>query len=289
MPCSNAKGEVSLQGRATRGFSVDARMLAEPSRIRKQPAGAAGLSPLPGSCQSPRDRQKGTQMPITTCIFDAYGTLFDVAAAARAAASEPGRESFARHWPAIAEKWRLKQLQYTWLRAVMGEHVGFWQVTQDGLDWALEAEGLSGDADLRERLLQLYWELEAYPEVPAMLAALKEAGKDTAILSNGAPDMLDGAVKSAGIGALLDDVLSVESVGIFKPARVVYDLVGQRFGCAPEEVLFVSSNGWDACAAAGYGFNTVWVNRASDPVDRLPAAPDRQLTDLSGIPALARG
>jgi len=228
-------------------------------------------------------------MPITTCIFDAYGTLFDVAAAARSAASEPGRETFARHWPAIAEKWRLKQLQYTWLRAVMGEHVGFWQVTQDGLDWALEAEGLGDDTDLRERLLQLYWELEAFPEVPAMLAALKEAGKDTAILSNGAPDMLDGAVKSAGIGALLDDVLSVESVGIFKPARVVYDLVGQRFGCAPEEVLFVSSNGWDACAAASYGFNTVWVNRAGDPVDRLPAAPDRQLTDLSGIPDLARG
>lgn len=228
-------------------------------------------------------------MPITTCIFDAYGTLFDVAAAARSAASEPGRETFAHHWPAIAEKWRLKQLQYTWLRAVMGEHVGFWQVTQDGLDWALEAEGLGDDTELRERLLQLYWELEAYPEVPAMLTALKEAGKDTAILSNGAPDMLDGAVKSAGIGALLDDVLSVESVGIFKPARVVYDLVGQRFGCAPEEVLFVSSNGWDACAAAGYGFNTVWVNRAGDPVDRLPAAPDRQLTDLSGIPDLARG
>lgn len=228
-------------------------------------------------------------MPITTCIFDAYGTLFDVAAAARSAAAEPGREKFARHWPAIAEKWRLKQLQYTWLRAVTGAHVGFWQVTQDGLDWALEAEGLGDDTDLRERLLQLYWELEAYPEVPAMLAALKEAGKDTAILSNGAPDMLDGAVKSAGIGALLDDVLSVESVGIFKPARVVYDLVGQRFGCASEEVLFVSSNGWDACAAAGYGFNTVWVNRAGEPVDRLPAAPDRQLSDLSGIPDLARG
>jgi 2-haloacid dehalogenase len=228
-------------------------------------------------------------MPITTCIFDAYGTLFDVAAAARSAAAEPGRDTFARHWPAIAEKWRLKQLQYTWLRAVTGDHVGFWQVTQDGLDWALEAEGLAGDAELRERLLQLYWELDAYPEVPTMLAALKEAGKDTAILSNGAPDMLDGAVKSAGIGALLDDVLSVESVGIFKPARVVYDLVGQRFGCAPEEVLFVSSNGWDACAAAGYGFSTVWVNRAGDPVDRLPAAPDRQLTDLSGIPDLARG
>ncbi len=226
-------------------------------------------------------------MPITTCIFDAYGTLFDVAAAARGAAAEPGRETFARHWPAIAEKWRLKQLQYTWLRAVMGAHIGFWQVTQDGLDWALESEGLQDDTELRARLLQLYWELAAYPEVPAMLAALKDAGKQTAILSNGAPDMLDGAVRSAGIGDLLDDVLSVESIGIYKPARVVYDLVGQRFGCAPEEVLFVSSNGWDACAAAGYGFQTAWVNRAGDPVDRLPATPDRQLADLSGIPALA--
>lgn len=228
-------------------------------------------------------------MPITTCIFDAYGTLFDVAAAARAAATEPGRETFARHWPAIAEKWRLKQLQYTWLRAVMGAHIGFWQVTQDGLDWALESEGLQEDAGLRERLLQLYWELEAFAEVPDMLAALKADGVNTAILSNGAPDMLDGAVRSAGIGDVLDDVLSVESVGIYKPARVVYDLVGQRFGCAPEEVLFVSSNGWDACAAAGYGFRTVWVNRAGDPVDRLPAAPDRQLSDLSGIPGMVRG
>jgi 2-haloacid dehalogenase len=140
---------------------------------------------------------------------------------------------------------------------------------------------------LRERLLHLYRELAAFPEVPAMLAALRQAGKQTAILSNGAPDMLDDAVRSAGIGDLLDDVLSVESVGIYKPARVVYDLVGQRFGCAPEEVLFVSSNGWDACAAAGYGFHTAWVNRAGDPVDRLPAAPERQLPDLAGILPLA--
>ena len=226
-------------------------------------------------------------MPITTCIFDAYGTLFDVAAAARAVAAETGRETFARHWPAIAEKWRMKQLQYTWLRAVMGAHIGFWQVTQDGLDWALESEGLEGDTGLRERLLHLYRELAAFPEVPAMLAALRQAGKQTAILSNGAPDMLDDAVRSAGIGDLLDDVLSVESVGIYKPARVVYDLVGQRFGCAPEEVLFVSSNGWDACAAAGYGFHTAWVNRAGDPVDRLPATPERQLPDLAGILPLA--
>ena len=120
-----------------------------------------------------------------------------------------------------------------------------------------------------------------------MLAALKAAGKATAILSNGSPDMLDGAVRSAGIGALLDDVLSVESVGVFKPARVVYDLVGQRFGCAAEEVLFVSSNGWDAAAAADYGFATAWVNRAGEPMDRLPARPGRVLSDLAGIPELA--
>jgi 2-haloacid dehalogenase len=171
----------------------------------------------------------------------------------------------------------------------MGEHIGFWQVTRDGLDWALESEGLQDDSDLRDRLLQLYWELAAYPEAPDMLATLKSDGMNTAILSNGSPDMLDAAVRSAGIGALLDDVLSVESVGIFKPARVVYDLVGQRFGCPPEEVLFVSSNGWDVCAAAGYGFRTVWVNRAGDPVDRLPAAPEAQLSDLSGIPGLVGG
>jgi 2-haloacid dehalogenase len=226
-------------------------------------------------------------MPITTCIFDAYGTLFDVAAAARNAASEPGREAFATKWPAIANHWRLKQLQYTWLRAVMGTHTDFWEVTQNGLDWALEAEGLDGDDELRDRLLQLYWELDAYPEVPDMLKALKDNGKNTAILSNGSPDMLQGAVDSAGIGDVLDDVLSVESVGIFKPSSKVYDLVQARFECAREEVLFVSSNGWDAAGAAGYGFTTVWVNRSGEPMDRLPAKPGSVLTDLVRIPDLA--
>ena len=226
-------------------------------------------------------------MTIKTCIFDAYGTLFDVAAAARQAAEEPGHETFANHWPLIAAHWRQKQLQYTWLRAVMGQHPDFWTVTQDGLDWALEAEGLADDAALRERLLQLYRELAAYPEVPQMLKALKDNGKTTAILSNGAPEMLAAAVRSAGIGDRLDDVLSVESVGIFKPAREVYDMVGARFGCAREAVLFVSSNGWDAAAAAGYGFRTAWVNRAGEPMDRLPAKPDTVLDDLTGIPELA--
>jgi len=225
-------------------------------------------------------------MPITTCIFDAYGTLFDVAAAARSVAAEPGRDAFAEAWPRIAAHWRAKQLQYTWLRAVMNRYCDFWKVTQDGLDWALEAEGFD-DPDLRTRLLQLYRELAAYPEVPEMLQRLKARGLNTAILSNGAPSMLEAAVGSAGIGALLDDLLSVESVGIFKPAQVVYDMVGTRFGCTRDQVLFVSSNGWDAAAAADYGFVTAWVNRAGEPVDRLPDRPHHVLTDLVGIPELA--
>ncbi|WP_411975599.1 haloacid dehalogenase type II [Sulfitobacter faviae] len=226
-------------------------------------------------------------MPITTCVFDAYGTLFDVAAAAREAAAEPAFAAIAETWPELAEHWRLKQLQYSWLRAVTGAHDDFWQVTQEGLDWTLEKMNLADDPALRARLLALYWELRAYDEVPAMLRALKDGGLNTAILSNGAPAMLDGAVQSAGIGDLLDVSLSVESVGVFKPHASVYDLVGAHFGCAKDEVLFVSSNGWDAAAATGYGFTTAWVNRGGDPVDRLPWKPAHQLRELSGIPALA--
>lgn len=228
-------------------------------------------------------------MAITTCVFDAYGTLFDVAAAARQAASEPEHGALKDRWADVATHWRHKQLQYTWLRAVIDAHTDFWEVTQNGLDWALDATGLSGNPALRQRLLDLYWQLQAFAEVPAMLSALKAAGMQTAILSNGSPSMLDGAVQSAGLAAVLDDVLSVESVGVFKPDARVYDLVGARFGCRPDQVLFVSSNGWDAAAASGYGFTTAWVNRAGEPMDRLPWTPQHVLRDLTGIPALAAG
>ncbi len=225
-------------------------------------------------------------MTITTCIFDAYGTLFDVASAARRAAAEPGRQGLADLWPRLSEDWRAKQLQYTWLRAITNEHVPFWQVTCDALDWTLERHGLAGDPELRDRLLALYRELSAYPEVPDVLAALKDRGLGCAILSNGNPDMLAAAVDSAGISARLDAVLSVEDAGIFKPSSRVYDLVGQRFGCDRDEVLFVSSNGWDIAGAAGRGFVTAWVNRAGDPVDRLAHCPRHILDDLSTIPDL---
>ena len=227
-------------------------------------------------------------MAVTTCIFDAYGTLFDVAAAARTAAAEPGREVLAERWPQIAEAWRRKQLEYSWLRTITGEHVDFWQVTQDGLDWALEAEGLA-DAALRDRLLELYHELAAFPEVPQMLRRLRDDGRTCAILSNGAPGMLQAAVASAGLTDLLDDVLSVETVGVFKPDPRVYGMVGERFGCARDEVAFVSSNGWDAAGAAGYGFVAVWVDRRGEPVDRLPARPQHVLRDLARLPQLVAG
>jgi len=226
-------------------------------------------------------------MTITTCVFDAYGTLFDVGAAAREAAAQPGREKLAAKAGELAEHWRQKQLQYSWLRAVTGDYTSFWDVTENGLDWALEKTGLDGDLELREGLLALYWELSAYKEVPFMLAKLKAAGKKTAILSNGSPDMLAGAVDSAGIGIYLDKVISVEDVGIFKPAPQVYELVEQQMGCARDEVLFVSSNGWDAACATGFGFTTAWVNRAGDPMDRLPWTPAHSLSDLTTIPEIA--
>lgn len=226
-------------------------------------------------------------MAIKTCVFDAYGTLFDVAAAAREAASQPENEAIKDTWPVIARDWRLKQLQYTWLRAVMGHHCDFWDVTKDGLDWALAEQGLA-DARLRQVLLDLYWELSAYPEVPNMLATLKAKGYQTAILSNGSPKMLEAAVKSAGVADDLDVLLSVESVGIFKPDKRVYDLVGRKFGGTPDEVLFVSSNGWDAAAAVEYGFQTVWVNRSKEAMDRLPWRPQNVLFDLSSIPDIAK-
>ncbi|HSF62988.1 MAG TPA: haloacid dehalogenase type II [Paracoccaceae bacterium] len=224
-------------------------------------------------------------MPLTTVVFDAYGTLFDVAGAARAAAAQPGGEALAQVWPRLAEDWRRKQLEYTWQRAITGRHADFARVTADGLDWALEAAGLD-DPALRTRLLALYDELPAYPEVPGVLAALRARGLTTAILSNGSPAMLAAAVASARLGSLFDAILSVEEVGVFKPDARVYAMVGARLGCRAEDVLFVSANGWDAAGAAGFGFATAWVNRARAPMDRLPHRPGHVIPDLAALPAL---
>ncbi len=216
--------------------------------------------------------------PIDAIVFDAYGTLFDVnSAAARC------REALGAQADAFSATWRRKQLEYSWLRSLMGAHVDFWQLTAEALDYACERHAIA-DASLRERLLEIYRELSAYPEVAAMLRAIRGAGFKTAILSNGSPAMLQAAVAAADLATQFDQVLSVEAVGIFKPHPSVYQLAVDRLGVAAARICFVSSNGWDIAGAARFGFRAVWVNRAGEPRERLPAGPEIELGDLTELP-----
>ena len=217
---------------------------------------------------------------IRACVFDAYGTLFDYASAAARCRDVLGDKA-----DRLSGLWREKQLQYTWLRALQNRHADFWQVTGDALDFALETLAI-GDIALRGRLMNLYLTLEAFPEVPSMLERLKAAGLKTAILSNGSPDMLAAAVKNAKIGHLLDAVLSVEAVGVYKPHPKVYQLAGDRLGIETHAISFQSSNAWDAYAASAFGMRVVWCNRYSQRPERLPGKPDREIASLAELPAL---
>ena len=217
---------------------------------------------------------------IRACVFDAYGTLFDVASAALRCADE-----LAGMAPRLSMLWRDKQLQYTWLRAVQARHADFWQVTGDALDFALESLGLA-DPSLRERLMQLYLTLDAYPDAPAALRLLREAGLATAILSNGSPAMLAAVVRNAGLGDLFDHVLSVEEAGVYKPHERVYQLAVDRLAVPPQQIAFISSNGWDAWAGSAFGMRAIWCNRQSQTRERLPGAPDREIQFLSELPPL---
>ena len=217
---------------------------------------------------------------IKACVFDAYGTLFDVNGAAAACARDIGSR-----WPAFSDTWRQKQLAYTWLRSLMGRYADFWQVTGDALDFAMAAHGLT-DARLRQRLMELYLTLPAYPDVAAALSQLKDAGLRTAILSNGSPAMLKAAVDSAGIAGLLDALLSVDILGVYKPDPRVYRLATDLFGIASSEVCFQSSNAWDAHAAKAVGFRVVWCNRSGQTAERLPGPPDAEVKTLAELPAL---
>jgi 2-haloacid dehalogenase len=216
---------------------------------------------------------------IRACVFDAYGTLFDVHAAVRRLRPQIGAEA-----DALSQLWRSKQLEYTWLRALMGRHADFWQVTGDALDYALARTGV--DAAVHEPLLRAYLTLDAYAEVPDILRRLRAAGLKLAILSNGAPAMLAAAVESAGIGELLDAVLSVEEVGVFKPHPSVYRLAVDRLGVRADQIAFQSSNAWDVNGAACCGLRPVWINRSGAPAERLPGAAEHELRDLSGLPGL---
>jgi 2-haloacid dehalogenase len=217
---------------------------------------------------------------VQGCVFDAYGTLFDFAAAARNC-----RDVLGDDIDRLTALWRDKQLQYTWLRAAQGRHADFWQVTGDALDFALETLGLT-EPGLRDRLMSLYLTLDPFPEVSGVLARLKATGIRTAILSNGSPAMLDAAVKAAKLETLLDAVLSVEEVGVYKPHPRVYQLAVDRLGIPASAISFQSSNAWDAYAASAFGMQVVWCNRYGQRRERLPGSPDREIKSLAELPAL---
>ena len=217
---------------------------------------------------------------IKACVFDAYGTLFDVNSASRAA-----QDALGSRWQPLADLWRAKQLQYTWLRGLGGHHADFWQVTSDALSFALESLRID-DADLHRRLMSLYLSLDVFPDVKPTLERLKSGGLRLAILSNGTPAMLASAVEHSGIGPLLDAVLSVEDVGVFKPHPSVYRLASDRLQLAPDAICFLSSNGWDAFSAKAFGFQVVWCNRFGQAAERIPSPPDGEIADLSALPGI---
>src|SRR5215469_5922245 len=214
----------------------------------------------------------------SACVFDAYGTLFDYASAAQRCGDVLGGKL-----KALSSLWGEKQLQYTWLSAIQDKHADFWQVTSAALDYALKKLGLETPG-LRERLMDAYRTLDAFPEVPRVLRRLKKNGIKTAVLSNGSPEMLHAAISNAGIAELLDEVLSVEEVGVYKPHLKVYQLAVDRLGVQRQNIFYQSSNAWDAWAASAFGMRVVWCNRYSQLPERLPAHPDFQGASLADLP-----
>ena len=209
-------------------------------------------------------------------VFDAYGTLFDVHSvmeAARALTSDP---------QTFSTLWRQKQLEYTWLRSLMGRYEDFWVVTGQALRFALRRLGIAATEAQVASLMSAYLTLSTFPEVPTALQAL--AGRPLAILSNGSPLMLESAVRSSGLSGVFAHVLSVDAVRVYKPSPLVYELAPRALGLTAGEILFVSSNAWDVAGAAAFGFQTCWCNRANAPAEELGATPDYEVDRLDAIP-----
>lgn len=217
---------------------------------------------------------------VSACVFDAYGTLFDVASAVARSPHVPEDRR-----AALSALWRDKQLQYAWLRSLQGRYVDFEQVTADALDFAFESLGLE-PTGARGGLMALYFELDPFPEVPAVLGELKARGFRTAILSNGSPAMLERLLTRANLTGAFDLVLSVDAVGVFKTAPQVYSHALDALELPANEIAFMSSNGWDAYAASDFGMRVVWCNRTGAPRERLPGAPDAEIRTLAELPAL---
>jgi len=213
-------------------------------------------------------------------VFDAYGTLFDFNSAVGR-----HRERLGNVADQVSALWRTKQLEYTWLRSLMGKHAEFWQVTQDALDYALDAFAVT-DRNLRNDIINTYLELDCYPDVKGTLKKLKTGGLQLVILSNGTPAMLDAAVKSSGLTNLIDRILSVEEVGIYKPDQRVYRLATDRLNLQAKQIVFLSANAWDAVGAANAGLRVAWINRFGQRRERLPSQPDVEIKSLAELPTL---
>ncbi|MGH9040591.1 MAG: haloacid dehalogenase type II, partial [Acidimicrobiia bacterium] len=210
-------------------------------------------------------------------VFDLYGTLLEIASVGRAAAGvtdEPG---------AFVDLVRQKQIEYTWLRSLMGRYQDFWVVTGDALDYTLERRGVEVDPAGRERLLAAWLDVAPYPEVPDALARL--APRALAVLSNGSPSMLADGLAAGGLTKAITHVISVHALSTYKPHPTVYALAGRELGLPPERMLFVSSNPWDAAGARSFGLPVAWVNRAGAPFERLGVTPDLVVGDLSELVA----
>ena len=210
-------------------------------------------------------------------VFDAYGTLFDVHSAVRRHSDRIGPDG-----QLLSEIWRAKQLEYSWVRTLMGSYRDFWQLTEEALDFAF-AKVPSADPAFRQDLLDAYRAIDCYPEVPAVLKALKADGARLAILSNGSPAMLDAALRFTGLDEFFDAIFSVDAIGRFKTDPAVYDLVTTAWRLYPANVSFQSSNRWDIAGATRFGFRTVWINRSSQPDEYRDLAPALILPSLAGL------
>jgi 2-haloacid dehalogenase len=219
-------------------------------------------------------------MAVRAYIFDAYGTLFDVHAAIARHRDRIGADA-----DRVSDLWRTKQLEYTWTLTAMGRYENFERLTERALDFALARFGKS-DAALRADLLGAYRKLDAYPDAKETLRALKQSGFVTGILSNGSPDMLNTAVENAAIGAVLDHVISVDTLRFYKPRQEIYALVTKALSAKPSDVIFVSSNRWDIAGAANFGFKPVWVNRAKMPDEYMDLKPVAVVDSLASLSAL---
>jgi 2-haloacid dehalogenase len=215
---------------------------------------------------------------IQACVFDAYGTLFNVASLVEKLAGEIGDKA-----KELAPLWRQKQLEYTWLRSLMGVHVDFWHVTREALDYSLKRLEIN-ETGLADELMTLYLKLDPYPDAIEGLNAVRKKGKRTAILSNGSPSMLDSIIRNAGLDKLFEQVLSVEDVGIYKPSRRVYRLAMQKLTISDApSICFVSANTWDAQAAAQFGFQVMRIARTPTIDDNIPGRPARVIESLAEL------